>query len=195
MRFPLAVVVAGLGLLAVAATPTPTPDDFLVVPGRRLGHLRLGTNAATLSQLGKASFGDAAMQKAWGTWFGRRPADGSARSELDIYTALTNNNVDNHKVQVIRATSPWFHLANGLRLGSSLEAIRVAHGPLPLAATYRLPDGAHYLYDDVARGIAFEADTTAAFGCCQALIMHAPGKPVMQNYLSMPQYLKEVPKP
>lgn len=179
MHFSLAVVVAGLGLLAVAATPTPTPDDFLVVPGRSLGHVRLGDNAATFSQLGKASFGDAARQKAWGTWFGPRAANGAARSELDIYTALTHNNVDSHTVQVIRATSPWFHLANGLRPGSSLEAIRAAHGPLPLVATYRLPDGAHYLYDDVARGIAFEADTTAAFGCCQALIVHAPGKPMI----------------
>ncbi|TDN38477.1 hypothetical protein A8B98_24300 [Hymenobacter sp. UV11] len=175
------------------ATPRPTPNDFLVVPGHSLGHLQLGDNANTLSTLGKGAYGDAAMQKAWGTWYGRRPANGMAPSELDVYTAPQNNDVDHHTVQVIRATSPWFHLANGLRPGSSLEAIRVAYGKLPLVATFRMADGPHHLYDDMAHGIAFETDTTAGFGCCQALIVHQAGKLLMQNYLPMPEYLKQVP--
>jgi len=191
MRLLLALSLLGASMLTVV--PAPTPSDFLVVPGRSLGHLQLGDNANTLSKLGKGAYGDAAMQKAWGTWYGRRSANGAAPSELDVYTAPQNNDVDHHTVQVIRATSPWFHLANGLRPGSSLAAIRAAQGALPLVATFRLADGPHYLYDDAAHGIAFEADTTASFGCCQALIVHQVGKLLMQNYLPMPEYLKEVP--
>lgn len=189
MRFPVVFGLLGLGLLAAAA---PAPNDFLVVPGRSLGHLRLGAEAATLASLGKGAFGDGAMQKAWGTWYGHA-APGARPSELDVYTAPQNNDVDHHTVQVIRATSPWFHLANGLRPGSSLAAIRAAQGALPLAATYRLADGPHHLYDDVARGIAFETDTTASFGCCQAVIVHQAGKPLTQLYLAMPEYLKQLP--
>lgn len=192
MRFIPLFLAAGLAL--GAAGPMPAAD-FLGVPGHSLGHVQLGDNSTTLSKLGQADFSDAAMQKAWVTWFGHRPTDGSARSELDIYTAPQSNDADHHTVHIIRATSPWFHLASGLRPGSSLEAIRAAYGQLPLAATYRMHDGLHYLYDDVARGIAFEADTTAAFGCCQALIVHVPGQPAARSYLAMPQYLKETPKP
>ena len=173
MRFTPLFLLLGLGLSAAGPAPAPA-DDFLVVPGRSLGHTHIGAPSSSLSMFGKGAYDDAAMQKAWSTWFGARSADGSPRSELDIYTAPQDNDVDHHTVQVMRATSPWFHLANGLRVGSSLEAILAAYGKLPLAATYPVHDHPHYLYDDVARGIAFETDAKTAYGCCVALIVHAP---------------------
>lgn len=197
MRYTPVLLLAGLLLSAAGPAPADAPaptEEFLVVPGQSLGHTQIGAPASSLRMFGRGAYDDAAMQKAWSTWFGPRPADSSPRSELDIYTAPQNNDVDHHTVQIIRATSPWFHLANRLRVGSSLEAIRAAYGKLPLAATYPVHDHPRYLYDDVARGIAFETDAKNDFGCCVALIVHAPGKPVMQTELSMPEYLKEVPE-
>jgi hypothetical protein len=182
-------------LLGVAPLPTaPAAPNSLVVPGRSLGNITLGADAASLATLGPAATGDAAMQKAWATWYGRA-AQGTVRTELDVYTAPQNNDVDHHTVQVVRATSTWFHLANGLRVGTTLRAIRAAYGQLPLATTYRLAAGPCYLYDDVRRGIAFETNGSSSTSQCQALIIHQPGKAVMSTYLSMPIYLKELPKP
>ncbi|MVN78312.1 hypothetical protein GO988_18435 [Hymenobacter sp. HMF4947] len=181
-----------LGLAAISWAAAPTPQA-LVVPGRSLGQTKLGSNATTLGALGKAAYSDAAMQKAWTTWYGRRPTDGSAPNELDVYTAPQANDVDHHTVQVVRATSPWFQLANGLRVGSSLAVIWAAYGRLPLATSYPLAAGQRYLYDDVRRGVAFETDGTAGTSRCRALIVHTPGRAVVATYLSLPAYLKELP--
>ena len=188
-RLSFLLLVGAAPLLATSAVP-----NSLVVPGRSLGNITLGADAASLAALGPAATGDAAMQKAWGTWYGQ-PTPGKARTELDIYTAPQNNDVDHHTVQVVRATSAWFHLANGLRVGTTLRAIRATYGQLPLATSYRLAGGPRYLYDDVRRGIAFETDGASNASHCQALIIHQPGKAVTATYLSMPIYLKELPKP
>ena len=192
---PSFCILLGLGLsLATSFSATPAPNR-LIVPGRSLGNLRLGENSATaLPPLGKASAGDAAMQKAWGTWYGRKPANGSAPTQLDVYTAPQNNDVDNHTVQVVRATSSWFQLANGLSAGSRLSTIRAVYGRLPLATSYRLAAGNRYLYDDVQKGVAFEIDGTASSSRCRAIIVHVPGKAVTSTYLSMATYLKDLPK-
>jgi hypothetical protein len=133
------------------------------------------------------------MQKAWSTWLGSRPATGGAPTRLDVYTAPAGNDVAHHTVQVVRATSPWFHLANGLRPGARLSAIRQAYGKLPLAATYRVASHPRYLYDDVQRGIAFELDGKTSNSLCRALVVHLPGQAAAKTYLAMPVYLKEVP--
>lgn len=177
-----------LGLLPLT-TALPPPAQ-LVVPGRSLGRLRLGADVATaLPPLGPAAYGDAAMMKAWVTWYGQ----GHPPAQLDVYTALVPGQ-DSHKtVQVVRATSPYFRLANGLRNGSTLTQIRAAYGQLPLAATYQVPAGTRYLYDDVRRGIAFELDGPVAGSHCRALLIHWPGRAVANTYLSLPVYLKELP--
>jgi len=81
---PLLVKLAccALPLLAFAAAP-----NSLVIAGRSLGNLTLGANATSLAALGPATFTDAAMQKAWRTWRGSRPATGGAPTQLDVYTA------------------------------------------------------------------------------------------------------------
>lgn len=131
------------------------------------------------------------MQKAWSTWRGSRPATGRAPTQLDVYTAPAGTDVDHHTVQVVRATSPWFHLANGLRPGARLSAIRQAYGPLPLATTYRVAGHLHYLYDDVKRGVAFETDGTASGSRCQAVLVHLPGQAIAKAALPLAAYLQE----
>jgi hypothetical protein len=176
-------------LLTSQALALPPPAQ-LVVPGRSLGSLHLGADIATsLPHLGPADYSDAAMQKAWATWYGQ----GHPPAQLDVYTALVPGRDAHKTVQVVRATSTYFRLANGLRNGSTLTQIRAAYGRLPLATTYRLPAGPRYLYDDVQRGIAFELDGPAAGSHCRALLIHLPGRAVADTYLSLPIYLKEQP--
>ncbi len=175
-------------LLAPLLLAAPTPAQ-LVVPGRSLGSLKLGTDAATLAAYGPADYGDAAMQKAWATWFGT----GHPPAQLDVYSTMTPGQDTHQSVQVVRATSTYFRLANGLRNGSTLHQIQTCYGRLPLAARYQLKAGPRYLYDDVARGIAFELDGTASTSHCRALVVHQPGQAAAKTYLAMPIYLKEVP--
>jgi hypothetical protein len=186
MRFSSPLLAGLLPLLAFTAAP-----NALVVPGRSLGNITLGANASTLAAFGPATYSDAAMQKAWSTWRGSRPATGSAPTQLDVYTAPAGPNVDHHTVQVVRATSPWFHLANGLRPGARLSAIRQVYGQLPLATTYRVASHPRYLYDDVQRGVAFETDGTASGSRCQAVLVHLPGQAIAKAALPLAAYLQE----
>lgn len=186
MRLPSTLLAGFLPLLAFTAAP-----HALVVPGRSLGNLTLGANATTLAALGPATYSDAAMQKAWSTWRGSRPTTGGTPTQLDVYTAPAGQDVDHHTVQVVRATSPWFHLANGLRPGSRLSAIRQMYGKLPLATTYCVAGHPRYLYDDVKRGVAFETDGTASGSSCQAVLVHLPGQAVAQAALPLAAYLQE----
>jgi hypothetical protein len=190
MRFLFVCSSATLALVAFSAAP-----NAAVVPGRSLGNLTVGADATTLATLGPANRTDAAMQKAWATWYGARPTNGGPRTQLDVYTAPANNEVAHHTVQVVRATSPWFHLANGLRVGTSLHAIQVAQGALPLVATYRLAAGPRYLYDDAQRGIAFELDGQVDSSRCRALLVHAPGQASKPVVAMMAAYLGQLPKP
>jgi hypothetical protein len=184
MRYTL--LLSLLGLCSFATPPTPAQ---LVVPGRSLGNLKLGADVATLASYGPADYGDAAMQKAWATWYGTgRPA-----AQLDIYSTMIPGQDTHKSVQVVRATSTYFRLANGLRNGSTLRQIQECYGKLPLAASYQLKAGPRYLYDDVPRGIAFELDGKTSLSHCRALVVHLPGQAVAKTYLSMPVYLKEVP--
>ncbi|RZK31059.1 MAG: hypothetical protein EOO63_05105, partial [Hymenobacter sp.] len=106
-------------LLRLLLIAPPTPAQ-LVVPGRRLGSLTLGADAATLATLGPAAYGDAAMQKAWATWFGT----GHPPAQLDVYTTMIPGQDTHKSVRVVRATSTYFRLANGLRNGSTLRQIQ-----------------------------------------------------------------------
>jgi hypothetical protein len=178
-----------LAPLAALLLPAPTPRAQLVVPGRSLGSLWLGADVATLATYGPPDYSDAAMQKGWATWFGT----GHPPAQLDVYSTLVPGRDTHKSVQVVRATSSYFRLANGLRNGSTLHQIRACYGRLPLASSYQLKAGPRYLYDDVARGIAFELDGQASTSHCRALVVHLPGQPVSKIYLAMPIYLKQVP--
>jgi hypothetical protein len=186
MRLPSTLLAYLLPLLAFTAAP-----NALVVPGRSLGNITLGANATTLAALGPATYSDAAMQKAWSTWRSSRSATGGTPTQLDVYTAPAGTSVDHHTVQVVRATSPWFHLANGLRPGARLSAIRQVYGQLPLATTYRVASHPRYLYDDVQRGVAFETDGTASGSRCQAVLVHLPGQAIAKAALPLAAYLQE----
>jgi len=173
----------------------PTPQQ-LVMPGRSLGQVQLGlAPAAAHLPTTPPNSTDGAMGKAWASWYGARPAHG-APTELDVYTAPPPGDDGSHRsVQVVRATSPYFQLANGLHVGSRLRNIRAAYGALPLATTYSVPGGVRYLYDAGAKGIAFETNGKASDSKCTAVIVHLPKLAAKKFYVSMGQYLHNRTKP
>jgi len=179
-------------LLALLLPGAPVPTAQLVVPGRSIGSLRLGVEvAAAHLPTTPADFSDGAMMKQWLTWYDQ----GHPPTQLDVYVETDNaaTDGDRHSAQVVRATSTYFRLANGLRNGSTLHQIEECYGRLPLASTYRLKAGPRYLYDDVARGIAFELAGTSSTSQCRALVVHLPGRAVANISLPMPIYLKDMP--
>lgn len=191
MKIPLSFLLLTAALLGAAPTPRQ-----LVVPGRSLGQVQLGlAPAAAHLPTTPSNASDTAMGKAWATWYGARPAHG-APTELDVYSAPPPGGDGSHRsVQVVRATSPYFQLANGLHAGSNLRSIRAAYGALPLATTYSVPGGVRYLYDAKARGIAFETNGKAPDSKCTAVVVHLPKLATKKFYVSMGQYLHSRTKP
>ena len=174
-------------LLAPAAGPA-NPANPLIAPGRALGNITLGAAPGTLTTLGPPTTGDAAMQKAWATWYG-----GSAArpTELDVYTAVRGSDMQK-TIQVVRATSSFFHTVGGLHAGSTLAEVRRACGPFVLAVTYRPTPSAppRYVYDNARAGIAFETDGMAPASRCTAVLVHLPGMGLPENYASLVPYLQ-----
>lgn len=175
----------------VAATPQAA--NPLVAPGRSLGNITLGAAPETLTTLGPPATTDAAMQKAWATWYGK--ATTGARTQLDVYTAVSGADM-RKTIQMVRATSPFFHTVGGIRPGSTLAAVRKSCGPFTLAGTYSSgpAKATRYLYDNARAGIAFETDGTSATSHCTAVLVHLPGKAIKTSYASVLAYLQDLPK-
>jgi hypothetical protein len=137
-----------------------------VIPGRSIGLVQLGDDLRTTEQrYGPATFQDAVMGgRAWEMWRLRR-----GRS-FEVFCLRPDTHI--HRVNQIRTTSSRFSTASGLRVGSSLVAVRRAYRSLHL-----LPDEADQpelhrqgvtVYDAVAIGIAFEFQSDT----CTAIMVH-----------------------
>jgi len=178
-------------LLLFALFGLASAPNKLIIPGRSLGNITLGASSEMLTQLGKPSTSDAAMQKAWATWYGKPIATGQPPTQLDVYTAATGPDM-RKTIQMVRATSSWFRTINGLHCGSTLANIRHIYSTLTLASSYAPTPKAdlRYIYDDAKAGIAFEVDGKTAGSRCTAIVVHQPGKAAASTYLAMTQYLK-----
>lgn len=191
--------------LALALTCT-LPEPALaqkkgadIVPGKRIGGVRIGYNTTTLAKLGKPATGDAAMQKEWMTWYSTPPRDqpNAVPAELDIYAVLSPDGDGKDKgIEEARVTSSVFKISNGISTGSSFTRIKRAYPHVKLIKTYstKKSNGPIEIYDDVKRGIAFEIyrgrDGKAAAGQCSAIIAHRPGSTADDGYLSLSGYLE-----
>ena len=178
------------GLLGLVTAPEANP---LIAPGRSLGNVSVGAPPDVLTALGPPDFSDAAMQKAWATWFSTTPAQGARPHQLDVFTAGIGP--DLHKeIKVVRATSPFFHTVGGIGVSSTLAEIRRSCGPFVLTDTFTVSraTGRRYLYDNARAGIAFELDGQSSASHCTAVLIHEPGKAMQTNYRSLVPYLKQL---
>ncbi|HEY8914967.1 MAG TPA: hypothetical protein VIM87_00975, partial [Chitinophaga sp.] len=78
---------------ATAVTKTPViSSEKLVSAGKGIGKIDLGSNADKLTELlGKPDFSDAAMGKAWLTWYSKRRDEHNNRNELNIFTTYADS--------------------------------------------------------------------------------------------------------
>ena len=143
-----------------------------VVPGVSLGQVRLGVGPKqALAALGKPTTEDAAMGVYWSTWIGKS----GARVDVLVRRLHTGDADERTVVRLVRATSPIFVLPKGLHSGSSVSDLRRAYPGAKTSAGYDATTGRVRIWDDVRRGLAWEAMANGRVG---ALIVHPKGTPV-----------------
>jgi len=158
----------------------------LIVAGESIGKAVLNTDAANLeTEFGKPDMSDAAMGKAWLTWYGKKDEHNN-KTQLDIYTTYKDTSMREKTVQQIRTTSSFFSTDNNVHVYSSLNEIRKAFPAIQ--KLNKLPDNNRdiFVYDDVQSGIAFEIADANGQKICTAIIVHIKGKKVSDIYIPTP---------
>jgi len=178
-----------------AVTKTPAiSSDKLASAGKGIGKINLGSNAEGLEKLlGKPDFSDAAMGKAWLTWYSKRRDEHNNRNELNIYTTYADSTMRTKTVKQIRVTSPFYITADSLQVYNDLASIRKVYPDLVSEGTYKEQKGGRiiHLYDAIAQGIAFEAAEANGQQICISMIVHEPGKEVTDIYITLHPDLKK----
>ena len=170
--------------VAADSLAAPTINTrLLIIPGKSIGNISLGQNADGLqSILGKPDLSDAAMGKAWLTWFSK-VSDTVTGNELNIYTEYKDDDLTEKVVRQIRITSNEFTTEGGIRTGMTLDDIsRITRGELTLIGKFdtSTPNPVS-VYDVVGEGIAFEIENDNK---CSGIIIHEKGHKVSEEYIT-----------
>lgn len=169
-----ALVLSALLLGAASAASAAPPDAYLVVPGHRIGHTLLGSDGTrALASLPKPTRSEGATSNRYYVW--NSPAAQGQPHTLFVHGV--DNRVMDVKphngltIDTVRVTSPAFATQRGLHVGSTFAQIQRRFPHL------RSVNSAHTLYDDKARGIAFEfARRPDANTRALAVTVHTPGQ-------------------
>jgi len=174
-----------------SATEAEPAANALIVAGKSIGNVELGMNDSMLeTEFGKPGMSDAAMGKAWLTWYGKQPDEHNNKTQLNIYTTYKDTSMREKTVQQVRTTSSFFKTADALRVYSSMEDIQQQFPHLKKVATYKEKRRDIVVYDDQQQGIAFETVTANKQNICTGIIIHEPGIKVTQVYLSLHPKMK-----
>jgi hypothetical protein len=180
---PILFAVCLVCLIACQPVASASRPDFVIVPGHRLGSIRLGEEDAALAWLGAPdpNRGDAAMGHFWEVWPSK-----TTGNVVAIYSVRDGGGGDETHVVQIVVTSPEFHTRSGVHAGMSLTEIR-RHYP-GLAQTSNPDDsgktGSYAAYDDVQAGIGFQIYLPT--GRCTGIVVHDAGSPLMLEYDPIP---------
>ncbi|MEZ0006586.1 hypothetical protein ABH942_001956 [Flavobacterium sp. 28YEA47A] len=153
-----------------------TDEKQLIVPGKSIGLTHLGQNAETLASLGRPDFSDAAMGKAWSSWYSK---DGK-KNELNIYTTYKDSEMKEKVIRLIRITSPEFKTEEGISTGSTLNTIQNSYPKLVITGKYKDVGESVEIYDAIDSGVAFEIKK----GNCIGIIVHETGKKAADEYIT-----------
>lgn len=157
----------------------------LIVPGESIGRAVLNTNADSLeAEFGKPDMSDAAMGKAWLTWYGRKD-ERNNKTQLNIYTAYKDTSMRDKTVQQIRITSSFFSTNNNIHVYSSLNDIRKAFPGIQKVSQNNDDGRTITVYDDIANGIAFEIADANNQKICIAIFVHLKNKKVTDVYIPL----------
>ena len=174
-----------------AENPESVP---LIIAGESVGKIALGTDASTLQNiLGKPDMSDAAMGKAWTTWYGKKRDEHNNKTELDIYTAYKDTSMREQTVQQIRTTSSFFVTADSIHVYSSLDEIKNKY-PVKKVSQYKPEGRTINIYDDKTDGIAFEIASANTQNICVGIIIHPKDKSVNDIYIMLHPDMKRFDK-
>jgi len=159
------------------------PVEQLIVPGQSVGKTPLGLDASLLAQrLGRPDFSDAAMGKAWLTWYGQRDEHNN-RTELNIYTTYKDSTMQTKVVRQIRTTSSYFKTKEKMGVYRSLDELQKFFPDLKAVGYYKDGNRIITIYDAARSGIAFEVGEANGQEICTGVIVHPKGKEVLDVYL------------
>jgi len=191
MHFLLSFLLAGT---VVLAAPGPR---YLVVPGRSLGTIALGTDPLkSLAALGPPSHTEGALGESWNTWVGKEIVAGNRPSQLDVFWARPAGAAPSspvRTVQLIRATSPAFQLANGLRIGSPVADIARLYPHYDKAFNLQLgTEEPRSLMDEPTAGVGFELSRPerGKSAAIVAIIVHTPGVNLREHDFGLKAHLE-----
>lgn len=174
-----------------AENPESVP---LIIAGESVGKIALGTDASTLQNiLGKPDMSDAAMGKAWITWYGKKRDEHNNKTELDIYTAYKDTSMREQTVQQIRTTSSFFITADSVHVYSSLGDIKNKYAPRKVSQ-YKADGRTIHIYDNKNDGIAFEIADANKENICIGIIIHPKNKSVNDIYIMLHPDMKRLDK-
>lgn len=158
----------------------------LIIPGRKIGKAVLNMDASDLEQLfGKPDLSDAAMGKAWMTWYGKRDGHNN-KTELNIYTAYRDSTMMEKSVQQVRTTSSYFSTENNIHVYSSMNEIKKVFPDIQKVDDMKQEGGSVTVYDDVKKGIAFEVADANNQHICIAIFVHNKGEKLTDIYIHPP---------
>lgn len=180
--FLFAIKCEAVETLAALPVHTVRSEAWQIKPGVSLGKVFLGEHIeAARSVLGKANpkspNAGASMGHFWEVWSGKH------HHELDVYSVRGPHDsraTPDVLVRQIRTTSPSFHTAGGIRVGSLLSQVQ---RELPSLFLVKKTDKMR-LFDSRSRGIAIEIRD----GRCAAILIHPKGRSVSGEYMDFAGY-------
>lgn len=164
--------------------PKEKPVNLEIIPGQSIGNVSLEQDSETLAFLGDADLSDAAMGKAWLTWYSANSKLVNGKSELNIFTTYKDGDMKEKVVRQIRITSPDFMTDSGIKTGMPFSEIEKLIPNPEYIGNFKNPGSADRveLYDDTAMGIAFEILNTGSEKTCVAIIVHPKDRKVTEEY-------------
>ena len=105
--------------------PKEKPVNLKIIPGKSIGNVLLEQNSEELDFLGEADLSDAAMGKAWLTWYSTNSKLINGKTELNVYTTYKDNEMKEKVVRQIRITSPDFKTDSGVQTGMPFSEMTV----------------------------------------------------------------------
>lgn len=174
------------GTVGVSGTTVQKPEvdpALLIVPGRSVGRTRLGLDGSLLdSLLGRPDASDAAMGKAWMTWYGQRDEHNN-QAELNVFTTYADSTMRTKTVQQIRLTSPDFRTWEGLGVYDALSQLRAAFPGLQQMFSYQTDGRTLWVFDDEDKGIGFECAVVKQDTICTGVLIHDRNSSVRDSYI------------
>ncbi len=196
-----ALLAAAFACHCVAETPA-SPSKNLIVPGKSIGDIKLGADAAKVErELGKPDYSEGAMGgkglESWriGLRHGEpgRPFQNPGEIALTLLKDMEHDSAAHpspYLVTQIQTTSPRFATADGIAPGAALDAIRAKYPDIepvkPDAGEIWPSFGAMEFFQDTKLGIAFAVRKRDAV-CIQIIVKPAGDDSLRAYYPSAAQ--------